>query len=207
MAADHVSAGGLYPAFDVMASADHWDPHTRDIVERRLQVQSLQACQFLNAHEADTLLHLCGALLDDWRMPVLAFVVHHFDATLHAGIGESQRKVGVPAGAVLIREGLSALDRLCKDRYGQPFAAVESDSRKRFVQALMAGHIQLEAGNGGSFPTADFMNKIMSNAVAAYYSHPAVWSEIGYAGPAYPRGYVRSELGLTDPWEATRDGK
>ncbi|WP_369127188.1 hypothetical protein [Paenibacillus antri] len=36
----------------------------------------------------------------------------------------------------------------------------------------------------------------------AYYSHPAVWSEIGYGGPAYPRGYVRTQLGQLDPWEA-----
>lgn len=34
------------------------------------------------------------------------------------------------------------------------------------------------------------------------YPHPRVWSEIGYAGPAYPRGYVRTQLGQLDPWEA-----
>lgn len=209
MAADRDHGRYHYPEFEVMAQADHWDPHTRDIVERRQQVQSLQVCQYLNMREADTLFQLCGVLLDDWRIPVLAFVVHHFDATLQAGVGESQRKVGVPAGAVLIREGLRLLDRLCSDRYGVPFASAESDNRKQIVQALMDGNVQLAAGHGhgASFPAVDFMNKIVSDAVAAYYSHPAVWSEIGYAGPAYPRGYVRSELGLTDPWEATRDGK
>ncbi len=198
---------GHYPGFDVTVEADHWDPHTRDIVDRRLQVQSLQACQYLSAHEADTLMQLCGVLLDDWRVPVLAFVVHHFDTTLQAGIGESQRKVGVPSDAVLIREGLSLMDQLCSQRYNVPFASIEEDSRRKVVQALIDGQVQLTNGNGASFPTADFMNKIWIDAVAAYYSHPAVWSEIGYAGPAYPRGYVRSELGLTDPWEARRDGK
>ena len=35
---------------------------------------------------------------------------------------------------------------------------------------------------------------------AAFYSHPWAWNEIGFGGPAYPRGYVR--LG-----SATRDGE
>ncbi len=36
----------------------------------------------------------------------------------------------------------------------------------------------------------------------AYYSHLVAWSEIGYGGPAYPRGYVRTQMGQLDPWEA-----
>src|SRR5436309_12917934 len=28
-------------------------------------------------------------------------------------------------------------------------------------------------------------------ALGAFYSHPLAWNEIGFAGPAYPRGYMR----------------
>jgi hypothetical protein len=49
--------------------------------------------------------------------------------------------------------------------------------------------------------------KILSLAVDAYYSHPLIWSEIGYGGPAYPRGYVRAEIGNLDPWEAQPERK
>jgi len=49
---------------------------------------------------------------------------------------------------------------------------------------------------------ADFFKQLLHDTVSAYYSHPLVWSDIGYGGPAYPRGYVRVEKGLTDPWEA-----
>ncbi|MGH6677602.1 MAG: gluconate 2-dehydrogenase subunit 3 family protein, partial [Bradyrhizobium sp.] len=34
------------------------------------------------------------------------------------------------------------------------------------------------------------------------YAHPAAWSEIGFGGPASPRGYVRLGANRRDEWEA-----
>jgi hypothetical protein len=31
----------------------------------------------------------------------------------------------------------------------------------------------------------------MRYVVQAFYSHPWAWNEIGFGGPAYPRGYSR----------------
>jgi hypothetical protein len=47
----------------------------------------------------------------------------------------------------------------------------------------------------------------MQDVLSSFYSHPWAWNEIGYGGPAYPRGYSRfgnpqlqpSEM---EPWEA-----
>ena len=36
----------------------------------------------------------------------------------------------------------------------------------------------------------------------AYYAHPSAWNEIGFGGPASPRGYVRMDFNRRDPWEA-----
>jgi hypothetical protein len=41
----------------------------------------------------------------------------------------------------------------------------------------------------------------------AYYSHPFAWNEIGFGGPASPRGYVRMDFNRRDPWEAQVDGE
>ena len=38
--------------------------------------------------------------------------------------------------------------------------------------------------------------------VPALYSHPKAWNEIGFGGPASPRGYVRLDGDRPDPWEA-----
>jgi hypothetical protein len=69
---------------------------------------------------------------------------------------------------------------------------------------MKMNQIELSA-DGVQIPAKELFYKLLTESVAAYYSHPTVWSEIGYAGPAYPRGYVRTEWGITDPWEAKRE--
>ena len=39
----------------------------------------------------------------------------------------------------------------------------------------------------------------MRMILAAFYSHPWAWNEIGFGGPAYPRGFMR--LGPTSTRE------
>jgi hypothetical protein len=49
----------------------------------------------------------------------------------------------------------------------------------------------------------------MRAVLSAFYSHPWAWNEIGFGGPAYPRGYARLGAGQREHWEAppefTRD--
>jgi hypothetical protein len=42
------------------------------------------------------------------------------------------------------------------------------------------------------------------DVVLACFAHPASWSEIGFGGPASPRGYVRTGFDERDPWEAAQ---
>ena len=53
-----------------------------------------------------------------------------------------------------------------------------------------------------------FKARLARDIVIAYYSHPVAWNEIGWGGPASPRGYVRMDYDERDPWEAAevRDG-
>jgi hypothetical protein len=48
-----------------------------------------------------------------------------------------------------------------------------------------------------------FHNRLLHDVVAAYYAHPIAWNEIGFGGPASPRGYVRLNYDRRDPWEAS----
>ena len=51
-----------------------------------------------------------------------------------------------------------------------------------------------------------FFSVWMRYACSAFYAHPWVWNEIGFGGPAYPRGYKYLALGAREPWEvAERD--
>jgi len=38
-------------------------------------------------------------------------------------------------------------------------------------------------------------------ACTAFYSHPLAWNEIGFPGPAYPRGYKNPGVDALEPFE------
>ena len=42
---------------------------------------------------------------------------------------------------------------------------------------------------------------LVGDCCSVYYAHPWAWDEIGFGGPAYPRGYMRLEGGMPEPWE------
>ena len=46
----------------------------------------------------------------------------------------------------------------------------------------------------------------MRGVLGAFYCHPWAWNEIGYGGPAYPRGYMRLGEGQREPHQAAEAG-
>lgn len=192
-----------YPGYDVLREQGAWDQHTREIVLRRLEEPP--PLQFLTPHEADTLRAVARHLLYEDRTSLLRYAVSEADQKLGNPYGEAQRKAGVPPAQTLVREGLKALDHIAQKRQGRPFHQADIPVQFSILEGLQKG--QLEAIPAWqTVPQKALFKKLLGLLVAAYYSHPHVWSEIGYGGPAYPRGYVRIELGLTDPWEAKRGG-
>ncbi|MEA2744318.1 MAG: hypothetical protein QOG25_2689 [Acetobacteraceae bacterium] len=55
---------------------------------------------------------------------------------------------------------------------------------------------------GGMSPRDLFRQGLLHDIVVAYWSYPTAWNEIGWGGPASPRGYVRMGYDERDPWEA-----
>ncbi len=187
-----------YPDFDVMEAQEAWDPHTRDIVTRRLEAgKSLTA---LTPGEAALLESLLRHLLYEERADILGFVVSHFDKKVAERFGEGQRKAGVPEEDQLIRQGLIGLDDVAKHRHGQPWMELSVEEQVALVRELQSGSLE-PVGMMAGLPQKELFDKVLSLALEAYASHPQVWSEMGYGGPAYPRGYYRIEQGLRDPWE------
>ena len=140
-------------------------------------------------------------MVNDQTQEVLDFIVSHIDQTLHQSLGEGQRKVGVPEAPELIRSGLRAIEEGVQSLYGTSFISLDIDRQKQVLQKISECKAEpMEVWN--SIEQEPLFNKLLKLTVESYCSHPKVWSEIGYAGPAYPRGYVRTKLGQLDPWEA-----
>lgn len=193
-----------YPAYNVLQEKEAWDHHTREIVLRRMG--PFDKPKFLTEDEVNLLKSIAGHLVYDNRPDILAYVVHYFDSKLAADIGEDQRKPGVPKEKDLIRLGLRAIQHLSKAVHGANFPELAANQQFDLLAALQRGQAPV-IPDWQRVPQKALFKKLVSVIVGAYYSHPVVWSEIGYGGPAYPRGYVRVEHGLTDPWEARRDAE
>lgn len=192
-----------YPDFDLLNDINEWDEHTREIVIKRLG--PFGPYKFFNADEAKIIKSITQVLIADDREAILNYIITHYDQLLVSPIGEGQRALNVPTKDLLVRQGLQSLQYYCRNKFGKDFYELDVSQKISILKELEQGAV--EDFSFAEVPPREFFNNLKTNVVSAYYSHPTVWSEIGYGGPAYPRGYVRIELGLTDPWEARSDGK
>lgn len=193
-----------YPSYDVMQEQREWDGHTRAIVSSRLIRE--EDYRFLTLIEAEKLRSICSVLTDDSRGEIIQYIICHIDRTLADAVGEAQRVYRVPPERELIRGGLAALDRLSQRLHTHRFLEIDLPLQLEIVGLLASSDVDFSADSTGVSASA-FFNKILTLTVDAYFSHPTVWSEIGYGGPAYPRGYVRTGIGILDPWEAKADAE
>ncbi|RNB91482.1 gluconate 2-dehydrogenase subunit 3 family protein [Brevibacillus fluminis] len=193
-----------YPAYDVWEQHAEWDEHTQHVVGKRRMAKL--ANRFFTHAEGLQMQTVAALLIDENRQEVLSFVMEHLDEKLVSPIGESQRKVGIPVRSELYRKGLAGIDEASHAAYRASFLALDRERQLDILSHVAEGKAaQTEAWK--ALPQKEFFKALLNDVVSACYSHPAIWSEIGYGGPAYPRGYVRVEKGLVDPWEAKRNGE
>jgi len=187
-----------YPQYHVLEQAEHWDPHTSEIVYDRIKYT--YSPSFLAPSEVELLKQICMHLIDDKNEEILDYIIRHIDETLSSNIGENQREVGIPPGQELMREGLKFINSITKQYNYMQFIESNDNAQLAMLEQLNKG--KLSSNDWTIKLQKALFKKILSLTVDAYYSHPLIWSEIGYGGPAYPRGYVRTEIGNLDPWEA-----
>ncbi|MDW7672949.1 MAG: gluconate 2-dehydrogenase subunit 3 family protein [Bacillota bacterium] len=192
-----------YPSYDIMALQDEWDSNTKEIVKKRLGPFSKP--KFLKEKEVTLLAKISEHLTFDNRDEIIQWIIHHADQKLQTVIGEGEKKPEAPAEKVLVRKGLEAIDKLAETKYGKEFLKIDTKEQFGILAALQLGKAD-QLPEWSIIPQKELFNKLAEIAISAYYSHPTVWSEIGYGGPAYPRGYYRIEFGLADPWEAKKEG-
>jgi hypothetical protein len=180
-----------YPNYDVMQEKNQWDDHTQTIVTARVIRE--RNYKFLSLTEAEMLRAIAVILIDDDRPELTQYIICH--------IGEGERKTGVPQERQLIRDGLKTWNDASIQQFLTYFIDLTWVQQRSYVEELSTSNA-LPSAVWGAFPQQALFNKLLQMCLEAYYSHPIVWSEIGYGGPAYPRGYVRTEIGQLDPWEA-----
>ena len=191
-----------YPDYDVMSLKEEWDSNTREIVLKRLG--PFPEKKLLSAHEQEMLKIISMHIIYDNHNDVIDWILHFIDKKLNNNIGESQRKPKVPPEKTLVKEGLKAIDEVAKQKYNNDFLNITIKQQFEILSALQLGK-EVQIPEWSKIPQKALFKKLAELIITAYYSHPIIWSEIGFGGPAYPRGYVRIEFGLADPWEAKKE--
>ena len=194
-----------YPGYDVLAKrpGPSWNEQTRRVVTRRLSIGAEP--QFFTAEEFRTLSAIAARIIPQpaARPPVpVAMLV---DEKLFRGELDGYRLAGMPRDGEAWRLGLKALDAEAQAAYGGRFHGLAEGLQDALLARMQRG--ELKSQQWDSMPSNDFFEKRMArDIVLAYYAHPTAWSEIGWGGPASPRGYVRLDFDERDPWEAAEAG-
>jgi hypothetical protein len=187
---------GRYPDYNVLDEADRWDDVTRRLVFER--VETTPPIRFFTHDEAATLGVFCDLVMaqdGEPKIPVLNMV----DAKLFEGQLDGFRYADLPDDRETWRRLAVGLDAAARQHGVADFVGASQDVQMRVVDALAKGKLHGEIWDELA---PDKTWKVVSRAIlSAFYSHPWAWNEIGFGGPAYPRGYARFGLGQRESWE------
>jgi hypothetical protein len=188
---------GRYPDFDVLEQAKHWDEVTRRVVLDR--VERVPEIGFFIPAEAATLTAFCDVLLAQDAEPRIA-VLNYVDEKLGNGERDGFQFFDMPDDGDTWRLVARGLDEAAGGDYAAARRREQEEICGRFAEA------DLHAGVWAGLNVGRAWSVVTRYALEAYYAHPWSWNEIGFGGPAYPRGYARFgsphlEAGDRESWE------
>ncbi len=192
-----------FPGYDVLnkKNGPSWNDRTRQVICERLATDR-NAHSFLSPEAWLVLQALCRRIIPQNAgraepVPIEAIL----DRKLLEGLSEGYRDARLPAAPLAWSLGLTAIDHEARLRKGRSFSELDDDEQNMILIAVSAGNVRSPLWSG--LPSAVFFKKrVLHDIVSIYYAFPASWNEIGFGGPASPRGYVRLGFDRRDPWEA-----
>ncbi len=188
-----------YPSWDVLSKWDtpSYNEQTREVLRRRLDPPPRRA---LSEAEFATLEALCSRVIPQEGEP-RAEIAPWIDAAIDAQRPTGTRYEGMPDNPTAWHRGLAALDAEARARHGEPFASLTPADQDAVLKAVDAGKVT-DGAWSGLIPQKFLRHTALKQIVEIYYAHPKGQSEIGYGGPASPRGYLRLGSDRLDGWEA-----
>ncbi|MBV8257841.1 MAG: gluconate 2-dehydrogenase subunit 3 family protein [Actinobacteria bacterium] len=170
---------GRYPDYDVLEQQEHWDEVTRRVVLQR--VHDVPPIRFLQTEELEQLTCFADVVLaqdSEPRIPVMAYV----DEKLFEGKGDGYRYFDMPDDRETFR-------RVARGLADADFARLSVEDQVDFCKRFAGG--ELYGGVWATLNVSRAWSVLLRYLTQAFYAHPWAWNEIGFGGPAYPRGYSR----------------
>ena len=192
-----------YPGYDVLQkrNSPSWNDKTRAVIDRRMALDADHHA-FFTDQEWPTMRAICERIVPQppdrlHPAPVAAMV----DEKLHKNSGDGYRDARLPPMRDAWRRALAAINAEAASRYGRRFHELGALLQDDLLKAIQNGEVD-DKPWGDLSPKLFFKKRLLHDVVSAYYAHPAAWNEMGFGGPASPRGYVRMYFDRRDPWEA-----
>jgi Gluconate 2-dehydrogenase subunit 3 len=192
---------GYYPGYQTLSQQSFWDEATRKVVLAR--VEQVPPVRFFSPEEARLMQVVCDRLLpqddrdDAHKIPI----VNYIDERLYEKRGDGYRFEDMPPDDEAHRLGLQAIDEIAQHLYNAPFTQLDPTSQDAVLKTIHDAQPPAGQQIWQRMSVHRFWMLLMQDVVRAYYAHPYAWDEIGFGGPAYPRGYMRLEGGKPEPWE------
>ena len=186
-------ATGRFPGFDVLSQAGHWDTVTAELIAKR--TGQPPAPRFFTSTERASAAALLDQLTGQCDQPLGVPVMEMVDARLAAGETDGWHYADMPEDGQAWRDTLGYLDKDAHSRCGTSFADAPRQDQAAIIQAVQDSH----EWHGLAAPRV--WSLWTRYACTALYSHPSAWSEMGFPGPAYPRGYKNAGVGRLEPFE------
>jgi len=187
---------GRFPGFDVLDEVDTWDNVTAGAVLGRLATPNdLSFFTITERAVADPLLDLLLAQDTEPRVPVLALI----DTRLAIGETDGWHYDDMPEDGQAWRDTLALLDQDSEELHGRAFCRLDREQQAALIQAVQ--DLAADSNRWHEFPASEVWSLWTRYACTAFYSHPWAWNEIGFGGPAYPRGYLNAGINARERWE------
>ena len=191
----------LYPGYDVLDKwkTQSWNETTRSVIRKRLT--EVPARRFFSEQQWEALLAVCDRVIPQPERAEPVPIAPWIDARLFEGQGTGTRYASLPPEQECWRRGMDAIEAEAQHRYRRPFHRLDRVEQDLLLQSLDKNETRAPVWEG--LPSQTFLRHVVLRAIVeVYYAHPAAWSEIGFGGPASPRGYVRLVANRRDEWEA-----
>jgi hypothetical protein len=189
------ATGNRFPGFDVLAQSGHWDPVTAGVVLSR--VGRPPDIRFFTPAEEAVATALCDRLLGQEDGKPKVEVVPQIDARLAEQETDGWHYADMPEDGRAWRDTLRFLDEDSQEACSCDFAQAPAETQQAVIQAVQ----DLGGKDWHGLNAAHVWSLWTRYACTAFYAHPSAWNEIGFPGPAYPRGYKHPGVDAREPFE------
>lgn len=198
---------GYYPGFSTLKQKGYWDATTRQVVEKRVSENNPEHPKplkfFTDVTDAATMEAVVDRILpQEDRTPERRIaILPGIDERLEKNKLDGFRYEDMPPDREAYKLAAKAFEQMAHETYGRPFAELRTLEQELLIKSIHDGKPAGAKELWKRMNVDRFWQMLVTDCVTEYYAHPWAWDEVGFGGPAYPRGYMRLEEGEPEPWE------